>query len=226
MTLEWNTTTSRKPASRISSWRWASWRRCTLQMGHPANRRSCRCTSPSGSGTGMGVPWIEVSVWGHTVSPMEIGRVRLMLFLRWVVRSQGRRACLAARGDSGRCNLIRRLLESRFQKSRPREMDWRYRWRSIRRATGSARPRPRVRSRLTGSTASPPWKPGATPCSPCRSTAIASAGCEFGALVSELADSAPIYRGDAVDGYARLEVPIRDGLRAMYHRGELSARQR
>src|ERR1700744_5581619 len=30
-------------------------------------------------------------------------------------------------------------------------------------------------------------------------------GCEFGALVSELADSAPIYRGDAVDGYARLE---------------------
>jgi AcrR family transcriptional regulator len=48
-------------------------------------------------------------------------------------------------------------------------------------------------------------------------------GCEFGALVSELADSAPIYRGDAVDGYARLEAPIRDGLRAMYHRGELSA---
>ncbi|HEY1969333.1 MAG TPA: helix-turn-helix domain-containing protein [Pseudonocardia sp.] len=48
-------------------------------------------------------------------------------------------------------------------------------------------------------------------------------GCEFGALVSELADSAPVYRGDAVDGYARLEAPIRDGLRAMKTRAELPA---
>ena len=46
-------------------------------------------------------------------------------------------------------------------------------------------------------------------------------GCEFGALVSELADSAPAFRSDAVEGYARLEAPIRDGLRAMKHRGEL-----
>jgi AcrR family transcriptional regulator len=48
-------------------------------------------------------------------------------------------------------------------------------------------------------------------------------GCEFGTLVSELADSAPVYRSDAIDGYARLEAPIRDGLRTMKARGELPA---
>lgn len=48
-------------------------------------------------------------------------------------------------------------------------------------------------------------------------------GCEFGSLVSELVDAAPAYRAEAIDGYARLEAPIRDGLRAMRHRGELSA---
>jgi AcrR family transcriptional regulator len=46
-------------------------------------------------------------------------------------------------------------------------------------------------------------------------------GCEFGALVSELADSSPVFRADAVQGYTRLETPIRDGLRAMRTRGEL-----
>lgn len=47
-------------------------------------------------------------------------------------------------------------------------------------------------------------------------------GCEFGALVSELADASPVHRSDAIEGYAQLEAPIRDGLRAMQNRGELS----
>src|SRR5206468_8347430 len=48
--FEWNTTTSRTPASRSSSLRTTTERRCRLQTGQPAKRRSSRCTRCPGSG--------------------------------------------------------------------------------------------------------------------------------------------------------------------------------
>jgi AcrR family transcriptional regulator len=48
-------------------------------------------------------------------------------------------------------------------------------------------------------------------------------GCEFGSLASELDDSEPVYRSDAIAGFARLGAPMRDGLRTVQARGELTA---
>ncbi|WP_066945307.1 TetR/AcrR family transcriptional regulator [Streptomyces lushanensis] len=46
-------------------------------------------------------------------------------------------------------------------------------------------------------------------------------GCPIGSLGSELAGTDPVARGEVAAGFARWETSIRDGLRAMYDRGEL-----
>jgi AcrR family transcriptional regulator len=48
-------------------------------------------------------------------------------------------------------------------------------------------------------------------------------GCPIGSLASELADVDEACRADLADGFARWEAALRDGLRAMHHRGELRA---
>ena len=53
---EWKKTTSRMPAALISSSRCVTERRCVLQIGQPACRRNCRCTSASGAGTATSAP--------------------------------------------------------------------------------------------------------------------------------------------------------------------------
>lgn len=66
----WPPRGSRRP---LSSWRRATERRRTLQIGHPAYRRNCRWTRRSGSGTGAASERIVVSTRGASVSPVELG---------------------------------------------------------------------------------------------------------------------------------------------------------
>jgi hypothetical protein len=68
----WPPRGSRRP---LWSWRRATERRRTLQIGHPAYRRNCRWTRRSGSGTGAASERIVVSTRGASVSPVELGHV-------------------------------------------------------------------------------------------------------------------------------------------------------
>ena len=48
-------------------------------------------------------------------------------------------------------------------------------------------------------------------------------GCPIGSMAGELSETCPEMRPDLVEGFGRWEAGIRDGLRAMHDRGELTA---